>query len=75
MTGYDFLEDTAVEVQNEFKAGIGPDPDTLIAAQDLAPELGWTAEELGTLFLTGRHDLIFLAGRRLRNQPDYHRLC
>jgi uncharacterized repeat protein (TIGR01451 family) len=66
VTGYDFLEDAARAVQAELVAGLGDTAgvvnDSLIAAQDLAPELGWSADDLAALFLNNRYDLAFLAG-------------
>lgn len=64
VTGYDFLEDAALAVQNELESGTGFTADTLIAPQDVAPTdpASWTAADLRDVLLNGRHDLIFLAG-------------
>ncbi len=64
VTGYDFLEDASLEVTNELQSGLDTtaNVDTLIAAQELAPALGWTADDLGNLLLNNRYDIAFLAG-------------
>ena len=62
VTGYDFLDDAAREVEKEFAAALNSAVDTLIADGALPPELGWTANDLANAFLGKRHDMVFLAG-------------
>lgn len=64
VTGYDFLEDAALAVQSELEAGLGAGADALISPQDLSPAdpAAWTADDLRSLLLGSRHDLVFLAG-------------
>jgi CSLREA domain-containing protein len=64
VTGYDFLEDVARAVQEEFQAGIGTSAETLIAERELSPEdpASWSADQLRSALLGGGDDLIFLAG-------------
>ena len=66
VTGYDFLEDAARQVEAELVAGLGSSGsvDSLIASRDLAPTdpASWTAGDLRQALLGQRHDLIFLAG-------------
>ncbi len=65
VTGYDFLEDTALDVVAELQAGLGEGRtvNTLITPQHEPPTRSWTAAELRSKLLdSGRHDLIFLAG-------------
>ncbi|MDX1523824.1 MAG: hypothetical protein R3264_19510, partial [Anaerolineae bacterium] len=62
VTGYDFLEDAALEVQSQLEAGLNNQSDLLLSAQDLPPAQGWTAEQLGDLILNNRYDVAFLAG-------------
>ena len=75
VTGYDFLEDAALSVQDELEAGLNTQSDSLIAAQNLAPELGWTAQDLSNLLLQNRYDVVFLAGHFSANSAlaaDYN---
>ncbi|MCB0155384.1 MAG: hypothetical protein KDF65_11365 [Anaerolineae bacterium] len=75
VTGYDFLEDAALSVQDELEAGLNSQSDSLIVAQDLAPELGWTAQDLSNLLLQNRYDVAFLAGHFSANSAlaaDYN---
>ncbi len=64
VTGYDFLEDAALEVQSQLEAGIGEPADTLIVDKNLSPldPAAWTATDLGNLLLNNRYDISFLAG-------------
>ena len=66
VTGYDFLEDAALSVRDEFTAGMGAAGvvDSLIADQALSPldPASWTADDLAALLLKNRYDLAFLAG-------------
>lgn len=77
VTGYDFLEDAALEVSDELQAGIGVVPDQLITPRDVSPEevrpypddptmpgddLSWTADHLRDELLGTEHDIIYLAG-------------
>jgi len=68
VTGYDFLQDAAEAIQVELENGIGNNytADALIADSQYSPfdeqNPAWTAEQLSTLLLEERHDLIFLAG-------------
>jgi CSLREA domain-containing protein len=64
VTGYDFLADAAVAVQNELQNGSGLQADTLIQPRELSPAdpSAWTADQLRASLLGKRHDLIFLAG-------------
>ena len=66
VTGYDFLEDAALSVRDEFTAGMGAAGvvDSLIADQALSPldPANWTADDLAALLLKNRYDLAFLAG-------------
>ncbi len=64
VTGYDFLADAALAVQNELQTGAGLQADTLIQPRQLSPTdpSAWTADQLRSSLLGKRHDLIFLAG-------------
>ena len=65
VTGYDFLEDAALDVVDELQAGLGEGQpvNTLITPQHEPPATSWTAADLQAKLLdSGRHDLIFLAG-------------
>jgi hypothetical protein len=64
VTGYDFLRDVALAVQAELEAGTAIPADTLITPEEQAPgdPAAWTADDLRSLLLDSRHDLIFLAG-------------
>jgi hypothetical protein len=64
VTGYDFLWDVALEVEDEFAAalGSGGTVNALIDDSTVAPVDGWTATELADILLSSRNDLIFLAG-------------
>ncbi len=64
VTGYDFLEDAALAVQDELEAGLNQTADTLIVPRDLAPTdpAAWTADDLREKLLGSRHDITFLAG-------------
>jgi hypothetical protein len=64
VTGYDFLEDAARDVQAELEAGTGIPAVTLIAPRDLSPQdpAAWTAEQLRTQMVDVRNDLAFVAG-------------
>ena len=64
VTGYDFLADAAYQIRDEFSAGTGATPDTLITDRDVSPAdpSAWTATDLEALLLDKSHDLIFLAG-------------
>ena len=64
VTGYDFLEDAALAVQEKLQAGIGAEADTLIAPQDISPldPDAWTGDDLRAALLTDPHDITFLAG-------------
>jgi CSLREA domain-containing protein len=68
VSGYDFLDDVATEVQAELQAGISTDGsdvvDSLISARGISPAdpSSWSAEELRSSLLGQSHDLIFLAG-------------
>jgi len=65
VTGYDFLADAAGSVQADLSAGLPSTAttSTLITANGIAPldSRSWTADQLKTA-LTGRHDIVFLAG-------------
>ena len=66
VTGYDFLEDGALEVVDALTTmdGIADVDDELIADQHLAPTdpESWTADQLRAKLLVNRYDLIYLAG-------------
>jgi len=64
VTGYDFLEDGARQIQQELESGSGVSADTLILPRELPPThpSAWTADDLRQALLGQRHDLIFLAG-------------
>ena len=63
VTGYDFLQDAADEVNTQLSAGIGVNSDTLISPNNTSPAAGWTASQLRTKLLgTTRNDITFLAG-------------
>ena len=67
VTGYDFLEDTAIAVRNELQLGIGTGvSDALITPNTLSPQANdprvWTAADLRAKLFGARHDVIFLAG-------------
>ena len=62
VTGYDFLADDAQAVTSELALGMGTTPDTLICANNTAPSLCWTADNLRQALFSQRHDIIFLAG-------------
>ncbi len=64
VTGYDFLEDAARAVEGELEAGLNAQADTLIAPRNISPldPASWTADDLATLLLGARHDIVFLAG-------------
>ncbi|EDY82808.1 hypothetical protein VDG1235_2431 [Verrucomicrobiia bacterium DG1235] len=62
VTGYDFLDDAALEILVEFEEALGAPVDSLIADASLSPDEGWTATQLSELLFGSRHDLIFLAG-------------
>ena len=75
VTGYDFLQDAADNVESNLAAGIGGSGnDTLITNENVSPALttvngipdrnhSWTAADLRAKLLGGtHHDLIFLAG-------------
>jgi hypothetical protein len=75
VSGYDFLEDNALAVQQEFETA-GTAVDTLITDRDVSPTVtcsdtlpaenplscSWTAQNLKDQLFTDRHDLIYLAG-------------
>jgi CSLREA domain-containing protein len=64
VTGYDFLEDSALAVRGELEAGAGVAAQSLIAPRALSPQdpASWTAAELRAQLLDRRNDLVFLAG-------------
>ncbi len=64
VTGYDFLEDVARDVQGELEKGIGAPADTLILTSTISPQdpRAWTAEDLRNLVIDNRYDIAFLAG-------------
>ena len=77
VTGYDFLEDAALEVARELQTGTGVTPSMLITPRDVSPEevrpypddptvpgddLSWTADHLRDEFLGNDNDIVFLAG-------------
>ena len=64
VAGYDFLADSAEAMKSDFTAGLGAGGtvDSLISPIDLAPALGWTANQFRTAFLGSRHDISYLAG-------------
>ena len=66
VTGYDFLEDTAIAVRNELADGISAAPDELITPNNLSPTdpdpRVWTADQLRAQLFGSRHDIVFLAG-------------
>ncbi|NJN84098.1 MAG: hypothetical protein HC802_18700 [Caldilineaceae bacterium] len=64
VTGYDFLDDAANAVRQEFEAGIGNPSTTLIADRTWAPTdpRSWSSQQLSDTLLSQRHDLVFLAG-------------
>ena len=64
VTGYDFLEDGALDVVTAVTSDNGiTDIDTeLIVDQELPPEDGWDADALRSKLLSRRHDLVYLAG-------------
>jgi CSLREA domain-containing protein len=64
VTGYDFLEDAALEIENQLRLGTGNEPDDLITPFDVPPTdpSAWTADQLRDALLGSRHDLVFLAG-------------
>jgi CSLREA domain-containing protein len=65
VTGYDFLEDAALEIKNQLWLGTDAEPAVLIHPFSLPPTHSdaWTATDLSTALLgSGRHDLVFLAG-------------
>ena len=64
VTGYDFLEDAANAVADEFRDGTGHPVNTLIAPNNISPRdpAAWTADQLRAELLGSRHDLIYLAG-------------
>ena len=64
VTGYDFLEDSALAVRTQLEAGTGQPADSLIAPRHLSPQdpQAWSADDLRALLLGERHDLMYLAG-------------
>ncbi len=70
VTGYDFLEDVAREVQQELEKGIGASADTLILTATISPQdpRAWTAEDLRALVVHNRYDIAFLAGHFSANR-------
>jgi hypothetical protein len=64
VTGYDFLASAANSVKDDFAAGTGQQPDTLITPANVSPQdpSSWSASQLGTSLLGSHHDLVFLAG-------------
>ena len=64
VTGYDFLTDSANAVKDELEAGMAETAVSLIADRDLSPAdpAAWTADDLRDLFLTSRHDIVYLSG-------------
>lgn len=61
VSGYDFLDDAAEAIRDEFETAIGLPIESLIADSELAPSEGWTATDLASMLLGSRHDLVFLA--------------
>ena len=64
VTGYDFLEDAATRVDEEFTRALGDDAtDTLITPSGTPYDESWTAADLRAELLGDtEHDLLFLAG-------------
>ncbi|MEJ2708534.1 MAG: choice-of-anchor Q domain-containing protein [Anaerolineales bacterium] len=64
VTGYDFLADSALAIQNELSDGTGSPVDALITPRGVSPAdpTAWTADDLRALLLGNRHDLVYLAG-------------
>ena len=71
VTGYDFLEDATLEIEDQLREGLGVEPNDLITPIDvnvINPDPDqvddiWTADDLESALLeSGRHDLVFLAG-------------
>jgi len=64
VTGYDFLEDVAREVQFELEQGTGQIASTLILTRDVSPAdpRAWSADDLRGQLLGSPHDIMFLAG-------------
>ena len=63
MTGYDFLEDAANAVNEEFVAAVpGGTHDTLIEEAGTPHIDSWTGDDLADALLDDRHSLVYLAG-------------
>ncbi|MCB0033529.1 MAG: tandem-95 repeat protein, partial [Anaerolineales bacterium] len=64
ITGYDFLEDVALAVQEQLELGTNLPSEALISPSHLAPydPQSWTAADLRDALLNGRNDITFLAG-------------
>ncbi len=71
VTGYDFLTDAALGIQGELSAGLGSSGQvqSLIQPRGFSPEetlnpagIPWSADDLRTVLLGSRHDLVALAG-------------
>jgi CSLREA domain-containing protein len=64
VTGYDFLVDATDAIIDLYTAGLGQQPNTLIAPRHFSPldPNTWTADDLRGKLFGSRHDLVFLAG-------------
>ncbi|HTW20067.1 MAG TPA: Ig-like domain repeat protein [Mycobacteriales bacterium] len=75
VTGYDFLQPVADQVESQFEAGMGPGTqhDQLITNQGVPPSQtttasgpdrnhSWTATDLSNALFGSHHDLVFLGG-------------
>jgi CSLREA domain-containing protein len=75
VAGYDFLADAATEIAGQLKAGLNNCAncvdDELIYDRDVAPENGWTADQLQAKLLPDSGvgaDIVFLAGHFTANK-------